>query len=309
MVLACSAMVGYAASTQTTNTVLMVSPDTFQYDTQSVVGLNQKMAAEEFKQMAATLRMNKIKVIVLPSRETLVTSDAVFPSNWFSVHQTEEGKRLLVLYPMLKKNRRDERQVASLKSALHGQNIIIDSSVDLTSFEKNNFALEGAGSMVLDRKNKVVFSSLSPRTDPAPLMQFAKKLNFEPILFRSSDLLGDPIYYTNRMLNIGSQFAIIADQSITDPIERAKVFSVLNSLQKEIISISPAQMDSMAANILEVKSIDGKANIVMSKTAYNSFTSAQLRKLESYGDIIVVNIDTIEKLGGDSVRSMLAEIF
>ena len=90
-------------------------------------------------------------------------------------------------------------------------------------------------------------------------------------------------------------------EAFTKKIER--------QIGKEIIEISLEQMQQMAGNILELKNTDGQPKIVMSKTAFNAFTEAQRKQLEKFGDLIVVEIDTIEKIGGGSARCMLGEIF
>ena len=210
---------------------------------------------------------------------------------------------------MQAKNRRAERQITAVKSALKGQHINITKTVDLTNYEKQDKSLEGTGSLVLDRTHNIAFASLSPRTNPVVLEQFASKMRYTPLTFHSYETNGAPIYHTNVMMSIGSHFAIISADSITNPIERANILTALNRAGKDIIKITPQQMGQMAGNIIELSSIDGNPKIIMSKTAYNAFTPDQCQKLESYGDLIVINISTIEKLGGSSARCMLSEIF
>src|SRR5688500_3027978 len=100
------------AKNQTTNTVVIVSPDTFNYnietaetnafqinDTQ-VTDITEK-ALHEFNDMVNLLRSHHINVFILPSRSDISTPDAVFPNNWFSSHTTTQGRDVLVLYPMM----------------------------------------------------------------------------------------------------------------------------------------------------------------------------------------------------------------
>ena len=47
----------------------------------------------------------------------------------------------------------------------------------------------------------------------------------------------------------------------------------------------------------------------MSKTAYDSLSKNQLKRLNSFSKLIYCSVDTIEKCGGGSVRCMIAEIF
>jgi hypothetical protein len=60
--------------------------------------------------------------------------------------------------------------------------------------------------------------------------------------------------------------------------------------------------------MLQVKNKDGMIYLLMSTTAYQSLTTIQLEKLEKYNHILHANINTIETIGGGSVRCMLAEI-
>jgi hypothetical protein len=304
---------------QSTDTLVMISPDTFQYnaqtaDTNSFQQLSGSKpdfrisAMQEFQDMVSILKENKVQVVVLPSRKDVVTPDAVFPNNWFSLHATKKGKKLLVLYPMLAENRRLERQVDHLKAVLKAKGISISSTVDLTHHEKDGHILEGTGSLVLDRVNRIAFASLSPRTNLTALDAFAKKMQYKLIVFHSYKN-GKSIYHTNVMMSIGSRFAIIAPDCIISPSERENVLTALRHAKKDIIPISLDQMHSMAGNILEVRSTEGKAKIVMSKTAYSALTLEQRNKLKEYGDLVVVSIDVIEKLGGGSARCMLAEVF
>ena len=305
---------------QTTDTVIMISPDCFQYNTetadtnafQQATDVNEgsnHQAMQEFAAMAAELTAHGIRVITLPSRHDIATPDAVFPNNWFSVHAEENGNVTLILYPMLAGNRRAERQVDAVTSALQKLNIHIARVIDLTAFENQDLALEGTGSLVIDHNNRLAYACLSSRTSQIVLKEFANKSGYAAITFHSQDRNGMPIYHTNVMMSIGSHFAVICSASINDELERAAVLDELRHSGKEIIDITPDQMHGMAANILEVKSVTGKAKIVLSQTAYAAFTPAQLKMLEKSGDLVVVNINMIEKLGGGSARCMLAEIF
>ena len=60
--------------------------------------------------------------------------------------------------------------------------------------------------------------------------------------------------------------------------------------------------------MLQVKNKDGMIYLLMSTTAHQSLTTIQLEKLEKYNPILHANINTIETIGGGSVRCMLAEI-
>jgi len=78
---------------------------------------------------------------------------------------------------------------------------------------------------------------------------------------------------------------------------------------KEIISISEEQMLCFAGNMLQVENKDGKYYLVLSKSAYDSLSENQIHQLSVYNELIVVEIPTIEKLGGGGARCMMAEVF
>lgn len=305
---------------QSTNLVLMISPDTFQYNVQTAntnsfqhlpvdeSSLNSKVM-EEFESMVATLKANDIQVITLASPKGKLTPDAVFPNNWFSTHPNVNGTTDIVLYPMLAESRRLERQLNELLHELKHHKVNVDNVIDLTQHENESKVLEGTGSLVLDRVNKIAYASLSLRTDKEVLQKFIDKMGYTSILFHSHDSKGQPIYHTNVVMSIGTEFAVISAESIINPGEKEAVLSSLKKTGKEIINISAHQMTRMAANILEVRAKDGAIKIIMSQTAYDAFTPRQLQELEQYGDLVIVDIEHIEKIGGGSARCMLAEIF
>jgi len=52
--------------------------------------------------------------------------------------------------------------------------------------------LEGTGSLVLDRANRVAYAGLSPRTDLDVLGEFAQQLDYDLVTFEASDAAGKP---------------------------------------------------------------------------------------------------------------------
>jgi len=304
---------------QTTSTVLMVSPDDFGFNAETA-GSNlfqnrpdassspQKQALKEFDAMVTTLRDAGIRVIRLPSRMDARTPDAVFPNNWFSLHALSTGKRILVGYPMLAPNRRAERRLDQLERQLAADGLVVHRVIDLSSFEQQGKFLEGTGSMVLDRANRITYAALSPRTEPSVLQDFAHKLQYRPVSFHSFDRGGTPVYHTNVMMSVGKHFAVICAESIRDLQERDRVVRELQRTSKEVITINLEQMGKMCGNILELRAPQGPL-IVMSQTAYDHFTPEQRKKLQRYGKLLPVQIPTIEAIGGGSARCMLGEVF
>jgi hypothetical protein len=58
-----------------------------------------------------------------------------------------------------------------------------------------------------------------------------------------------------------------------------------------------------------VNSLDGEPKIIMSKKALSGYLPQQQKRLEKYGKIIAVDLETIEAVGGGSARCMMAEVF
>lgn len=303
---------------QTTDTVLMVSPGDFKFNQETAmsnlfqkkIDVSNDIALKEFNSMVDTLRKNGISVIVMPSRQDVETPDSIFPNNWFSVHSTDKpGQKVLVLYSMFTKNRRTELQPDNVTNLLKKEKIDIIKTIDLSSYADQSMFLEGTGSLVLDRENEIVYAAISPRTDQTMVNIFAQKMNYKPVTFRSCDKNNQLIYHTNVMMSVGSNFAVVALDSITKNEDREILSKQLKANNKEIIPITLEQVQNMAGNILEVKSTNGKSNIVMSESAYNSFSPHQRDILSKYGNLLTVNIKNIETVGGGSARCMIAEIF
>lgn len=254
----------------------------------------QSKALVEFDNYVKKLRQNDIDVLVLDDTKTPPTPDSIFPNNWFLTTSDT-----LTLFPMFAPNRRDE----VLKFAKDVENIESEKKlINLTRFTKENKFLEGTGSIVLDRENKKAYATLSPRTDKDLFIMYCNKIGFEPIYFKAYQD-GNLIYHTNVMMSVCVGYAIICLESITDENERNRVISHLKDSGKEIVEITLPQVKKFAGNVLEVAD-----KLIMSTTAYESFTPNQLKIVESYNKIIAVDVKTIEYYGGGSARCMIAEL-
>ena len=302
---------------QLTNTVVMVRPNHFGFNPETALSNVfqhqvsepesevQQKALTEFNNSVEVLEKNGIKVLILESRDDFITPDSIFPNNWFSHHS--DGK--LVIYPMLARNRRAERQTGKLKDLLIENKIPVSEVVDLTDDENTGNVLEGTGSLVLDRQNKVAFAMESPRTTKKEFDKWCNLMGYQGILFHAYDKEGFAIYHTNVTMSIGKEYAIICLESIKNDGERNLVKEKLKSLGKEIIELSVEQIYKYCGNTLQLSSTDNSSKIVMSGTALAGFTKDQLEKLKKYGEIIALDIPEIETVGGGSARCMLAEVF
>ncbi|GAB3202978.1 hypothetical protein ABID22_001175 [Pontibacter aydingkolensis] len=304
---------------QTTDTILMIEPSNFCYNPdaaetnkfqRAAEGMTpaevQARALQEFKLMVRQLEQAGIDVNVIQDVENSCTPDSIFPNNWFSTHQSGQ----LVTYPMAPANRRAERRqdIIDLLMQKYGYKEL----VQLEYFEdlpEPKF-LEGTGSMILDRVNKIAYAALSPRTEPEPLQEFCERLKYKLHTFKSYGPTGELIYHTNVMLCVGDTFAV-AGMGVVDEQDREQLRLQLESTGKEIIELTPSQTHHhFAGNMLQLRNRQGESILVMSEAAYTSLTEEQLAKLRKHNDhLLYFPVHLIEQCGGGSVRCMIAEIF
>lgn len=263
----------------------------------------QKEALKEFDQLVKILRGNDVNVMVVNDTLSPRTPDSIFPNNWVSFH--DDGS--VFLYPMQAENRRAERKPELINRLK--KDFRVSDVYDLSGFEKENRFLEGTGSMVLDRENKIVYSCLSPRTDLNVLNEFCRKSGYKPVYFYSADRSGIPVYHTNVMMCIGSEFAVICLDAIPDKHEKEKVEGSLKVTGKEVIEISMDQMHRFAGNMLQLSTKNKEQLLVMSANAFKSLLPQQISRLEHYCKLVYTPLDTIESNGGGSARCMIAEIY
>jgi hypothetical protein len=300
---------------QTTKNILLIRPANFDFNAETAASNTfqnkvadsaetiKEKAFAEFEIFANTLASNGIHVSIIDDTITPKKPDAVFPNNWISFHP--DGT--VILYPMLAENRRLERRpdiIASLKEKFTVTNII-----DLSHYEKQGRFLEGTGSMVLDHQNKIAYSCLSPRTDREIFIEVCNQIQYTPVYFRAYNEKGKEIYHTNVMMCIAEKFVVICMDSITAAEEKKLVLDSLTKTGHEIITITFAQMNRFAGNMLSLQTNDNKTILALSQTALDSLTTLQKESIENYCKFVPLSITNIEKIGGGSARCMIAEIF
>ncbi|CAF3046764.1 unnamed protein product [Rotaria socialis] len=310
------------ALTQSTSNIIMIRPACFcfntetassnvfqkdQYDDPSAANKIPKQALKEFDHMVEQLRSYGVDVDVIDDTPSPIKPDAIFPNNWFSTHS--DGT--IVLYPMLAENRRIERRQDIIKNLCQTHHVT--AIIDLSVYEQRNQFLEGTGSLVLDRINKILYAIRSPRTHETVVQRFTELINYQqpPIIFDSIDDNQKPIYHTNVIMAIGTRVAIICLESIVDQEQRNTIVKSLEQNGKrKIINITLEQLKNFAGNMLEVKNKQGDYLLAMSKTAYDSLTNEQKNLIEATNTkLIYFDVSTIEQCGGGSVRCMIAENF
>ncbi len=300
---------------QLTNQVIMIRPanfgsnpetaenNTFQsteYD-RSEAEVSE-LARQEFDAFVSVLEDHGIEVLVIEDSTDPVKPDAVFPNNWFSTHR--DGS--IITYPMYSPLRRNERRDEIL-SVLHERHPG-SRRYAFEQYEEQEQYLEGTGSMVLDRENKVVYACISDRTNIMVLDKWCVLRGYSKIAFHAfSD--GVAIYHTNVVMAMGDDFVVMCMEAVPSAAERAELLESFESTGKELIEITTAQMNAFAGNMLQLATPDSDSILVMSQAAYESLSSAQKMRLGAFSKIVVGAIPTIEKYGGGSVRCMIAENF
>lgn len=257
-------------------------------------------ATQEFDNYVRVLREAGLRISVVDDQPEIHTPDSVFPNNWFSTH--EDG--LYVTYPMYWPQRRIERRADILE--LLDKDHQVSRTLALEHWEAGARILEGTGSLVLDRQNRIAYACISERATESAIHDWCDAMNYRPMTFKAQDKNGGLVYHTNVMLAIGTQSAIACLDSVRDEGEKAKLTESLALTGKKIIGISLDQMNNFAGNALEVMAANGPA-WVMSDAAFNILDPAQLAALGA--PVIHAPLPVIEKYGGGSARCMISEIF
>ncbi len=261
-------------------------------------------ARAEFSALVATLRAAGIGVAVASDDLTPAKPDAVFPNNWVSFHR--DGS--VVLYPMHSPSRRAERREAVIDAVKSQLGFVERRRIDLTAEERRGRFLEGTGSLVLDHHSRMVFACRSPRTDESLVSEWARLMDYEPFVFDAATPDGTPVYHTNVVLWIGARVAGAGLDWV--PLEqRAALRERLVLGGREVLWLRSGQLQAFAGNMLELEDRNGKQHLAMSATAAASLDVDQQRLLrEAQVAPLIGAIPTIEKIGGGSVRCMLAEV-
>ena len=279
-----------------TNKILMVRPVSFAFNEQTAVNNHyqkkdnkpiqeiQNEAMIEFDKMVEKLKNIGIDVRVMQDTKEPHTPDSIFPNNWFSTHYSNT----VVLYPMFAENRRLERTDNLYDYFDKADDLNV---VDYSNLEKENIFLEGTGALVLDRKNKKAYCSLSQRANEKLLDIFCEDAGYKKIAFHSYQTVDEkrePIYHTNVMMAMGENYAILCADSIY---------------------ISEFQVEHFLGNAIELVNNENVKICVMSTTAYSVLTDEQKNIIEKYDVIVPVDVHIIERYGGGSARCMIAELF
>ena len=297
----------------------MIRPAAFDYNPETALTNKMQRPADgqdsrsraraEFDGLVRALESEGIAVCAVEDTTEPVKPDAVFPNNWVSFH--EDGT--VVLYPMQAETRRRERRREVIEAVVDRLGFKVARILDLTHHEQEGRFLEGTGSLILDHVGRVVYASLSPRTHPAVVEEWARELNYEPCVFSAFDRGGVPLYHTNVLMCVGARMAVLGAEAVA-PGDRGRVLDRLRAGGREVVEIGHEEIVSFAGNMLELATWDealGDSQVlVMSEAARQGLRPDNFARLSASTDaVLAVPVPTIERLGGGSVRCMLAEVF
>jgi hypothetical protein len=299
-------------SVQATNAVVVIRPHYFRpnevtaqdnafqkTDAQANAAEISKRALIEVNGLISKLREHDIRVHDFDDKSDQ-TPDSVFPNNWFSTHAGGH----VAIYPMYPENRRIERRsdvIEMLKTEYRVQDVI-----DYSGLEADGLFLEGTGAMVLDHMERVAYAVQSNRTDPIALERFCAHFNYEPMVFEACDVNGVPVYHTNVLMCIATDFVLIGLDMIADEKRKNEIIERFEKSGRAIIALSNDQISSFAGNAIELFNKERRV-LALSQTAFDCLSEDQIKVIEQSATPLPLAIPTIELAGG-SVRCMLAGI-
>ncbi|MFT6405882.1 MAG: hypothetical protein ACJA2U_002238 [Marinomonas primoryensis] len=227
------------------------------------------------------------------------TPDSVFPNNWFSTHH----HGTLVKYPMYAPNRRQEyrQDIMDYLTEEYDYSHI----VDLRDAANQHEFLEGTGSIVFDHRNKVAYAAASKRTHERLFYSLCESIGFQGVLFDAADENGIPVYHSNVLMCISSQFVMIGMDMVA-PKDRERLYSLFEQGGLTVIELSHQQIRNFCGNAIELKGRAGRL-LALSLTAFHALTDSQKTIIQQSNILLPLAVSTIESAGG-SVRCMIAGI-
>lgn len=304
---------------QTANTVLLIEPLSFGFNNEAArynflqqqAGLPSQeisaLAREELISVATKLRANGMDVLLVQDADFQETPSSVFVASWISFHEDSR----IVAYPLACQSRKAERRGDIL-------NIIVDNGfpvydiVDISVSENEGRFLHGTEGVVFDRVNKVAYAAISSVTNASVFSELSSRYGYFPISFSAAlDYQGAtrPVFSTNLVLSIADKYAIVCLESIGNVEEREFVRKVLVDGGKEIVEITQPQACRFAGSAVQLENVDGKKFLLISKRGFEALTKSQIEIIQTFNEILIVDIPVIEQVGGASVGSIAGCVF
>lgn len=261
--------------------------------------------------------------------------DAIFPNNSISFHaDATSGVAKVVLYPM-SPGRVNEVPPLILANIARSHTTI--QTHDLRELTANDASavMEGTGAINFTSDGTALFIGISKRASPAVVPTVRSLLGIDSLsnvfLFHATDHHGVPIYHTNVVGWVGSGICAWCFESMSfggatpeeEQQEKERLMTFLRdrvcygNAERVLFLTRDQALHHFSGNCLEVRrtlQVDGTPTVVpllcMSAAAWGGYTAQQQQVLlEHYhgeSNIAVFPIPTIERLGGGSVRCLLA---
>lgn len=204
--------------------------------------------------------------------------------------------------------------------------------------------LEGTGAINFSSDETCAFVARSLRADEATTRAILGELwpcmerQHPPVghssslyFFNAVDAAGRAVYHTNVVGWIGASMSAWCRESMTfdSPTERDRFDAYFHAHGITVLTLTMAEMTAFAGNALELRTGSGAMLLALSLTAWTNLTdahrvtitqhygavrhcgpSAAVRRGGSGADegsgVLVADVGTIERLGGGSVRCLLA---
>lgn len=259
-----------------------------------------------------------IGVHELPNKPGEPNPDDQFLNNIDSHHQSLDGRSTVVFYPV-SPGRQRERQKSGVLTLLDKIGIGDPHIVDLSHYESQGKYLEGTGSLVLANDARLAIAVASSRTDRVVAKEWARRLRYKLIFCNPNpDSPREmPIYHTNVIGSIGEGtdrygqtpgLAVFGLQEIAEP-DRPRLIDALEEAGRDVMEISPEQVDRFGGNIIWLRGANNIPHIFMSYTALDSYSKDQRKLLEAHGNIVPVPFGITEFYSGGGVRCAIKQIF
>ena len=126
------------------------------------------------------------------------------------------------------------------------------------------------------------------------------------MVFDATDPNGTPIYHTNVLMCIATDFVLAGTSMMGPDARRTEIVERLSTGGREFIDLDFDQIADFAGNAIELTGSSGRI-LAISRRAADSLRADQLAVIERSCTLLPVDVPTIE-LSGGSVRCMIAGI-
>ena len=179
------------------------------------------------------------------------------------------------------------------------------------ALERRGLFLEGTGSLVLDRANRIAYACLSPRTHAAALAEFGRALGYETRRVRQrSDRARPTRSITPTCCSRSARASrVLCELPRSRDAEARGAWSRGSRRAGASSSTSSfEQLHAFAGNLLELRGTHRARHRAVGGRAALARSARSARRSSADGTLVSGRRGTIERIGGGSVRCMLAEV-